>query len=172
MSLSRILCRSFGTSPILRKGVINQELNSLAALLKYLRTPTGCVHDIIPQIKSNSIVNDDTVQKMIRLSGLEIESTSENMQMWTDALNTQIGFIDHLRDLEDGPSECIEKASEVFRLLESDHSPQKFLKLSDLEEQIIAFNADAEAINNEDNFVAKNFIRSRVENIAPMTAKQ
>ena len=94
----RAVCRRFSVFCVRQKGVIGQDLTSPDALLNFLRTPTGSVHDVIPKPNSTAIVDESVVRKMLKLSGLEDDAAPEAIQKWTDALNTQIGFINHLRE--------------------------------------------------------------------------
>lgn len=159
---SRKFCSSFTRY----NGVIERELKSSDAILKFLRTPTGCVHDVIPKLNSDSIVDEAVVKKMLLLSGLEAELSPEHTQKWIEALNTQLGFINHLRDLDPSQNETEKTTLEVFRLLETDHHPQKKLTLTDLERAIEVFNDDATAENSKVDFDAKRFIRSTIMNMA------
>lgn len=166
----RAVCRRFSVFCVRQKGVIGQDLTSPDALLNFLRTPTGSVHDVIPKPNSTAIVDESVVRKMLKLSGLEDDAAPEAIQKWTDALNTQIGFINHLRENDMAERSPQEKASEVFRFLESDHIPQKQLSLSDLEQQILEYNLLA--ADERDQFDANEYIRTRIENVSQAVAKE
>lgn len=167
----RLLRQRFSTSAIHFKGVIEQELKSLDAILKFLRTPTGCVHDVIPKLNSDSIVDETVVKKMLLLSGLESELSQEHTQKWIEALNTQLGFINHLRDLDLTQNDTTENAAEVFRLLETDHHAQKKLSVTDLEKDIEKFNMEASDEISKSDFDAKKFIRSTIVGVAHGSTK-
>lgn len=172
MSL-KVNCRRFSVSSILRKGVVGKEFTSPEALSAFLRKPTGSVREVIPLSKSDTVVDERIVKKMLQLSGLEVDASPATIQKWIDALSRQIGFIDHLRDLDnDAPqSESLEKDSEVFRLIESDHAPQIGLTLETLQNMVTEFNKEAEAANKAEHFDAKKYIKSTVKNVTAASAK-
>lgn len=166
--------RKLSASTFLRKGVVGKEFTSTEALLAFLRTPTGSVREVIPQFNSSTVVDERVVRKMLHLSGLETDVSPATIQKWIGALNTQIGFIDHLRDLdtETSQSEPVEKASEVFRLIESDHVPHKGLTLAELQDMIAEFNKEAKVVNGEEKFDAKKYMRCTIENVTAVSTKE
>lgn len=168
----RVLHRKFSNSAIRFKGVIEQELKSPDAILKFLRTPTGCVHDVIPKLNSDSIVDESVVKKMLLLSGLEADLSQEQTQKWIVALNTQLGFINHLRDLDPSQADAEESTLEVFRLIESDHHAQKQLNVTDLELEIQKYNEEASAEASKVDFDATKFIRSTITGMAQGPMKE
>lgn len=152
------------------KGSVKKELKTIDILLKYLRTPSGCVHDVIPQANSDSLVNETVMKKMLLLAGLETELSHESIIKWKEALNTQLAFIHHLRDIDTGGSEG--KPLEVFRLLEKDHTPQQALGLEEIKLLIENYNLDASSVTHSNQFDGRKFVRSRVEHVQQGPAKE
>lgn len=122
--------RGFSTSRLAFAGKFGPRLDTAEAVGKFLRAPSGRVHDLVP--KTVRSVNPAVVRKMLKLSGLPSEDLSPaDLEKWLRCLETQIGFIDQLApsalDLQEPDSHAT-----VFRLIASDHLPPKPMGLSEL----------------------------------------
>lgn len=152
--------RLLSTSRPSLKGKIQPALNTPAELAEFLASPTWSVHDVVPEAQSTNI-DARVVRKMLKLSGLSTDISPEEEQKWIDALNTQVGFINHLREGENG-LEPTENGAEMFRLLASDYAPAEPLTLETLRAQVDAVEKDVDAEKGELGFDFAQFVRSRV----------
>lgn len=167
-----IRSRALHFSAALRRGVIERQLITPDSLLNFLRTPTGSARDFIPKSSTSTIVDEAVVKKMLTLSGLDTEFSLESAQKWINVLTTQTSFIDHLRDTDQLQDDNKEKTLDVFRLLQSDHSPERELNLADLEEKVKRHKEEADLETRSLSFDAKRFVRCRIKNLILASAKE
>lgn len=149
--------RLFSTSTLVRAGKILRQLKTSEEVADFLHKSTWSVHDVLPKANTNT-VDSRVVRKMLKLSGLSSDISLEEEQRWVDALNTHIGFINHLRS--DGNAK-VENAK-VFRLLASDFSPPEPLTLANLLEQVEQMGKEVDPEKGEDGFDFAAHTRTRV----------
>lgn len=125
--------RLFGTSSRRHAGKVFPALQTPEQVNIYINTPHGSLRDLMP--KAGNHVDGATVRKMLKLSGFDTNITKDVEQKWTHALNTQVGFINHLHH---GDVESKTNAS-VFRPIASDHSVLQALDLCALKKQVEDF---------------------------------
>ncbi|CAI5759024.1 unnamed protein product [Candida verbasci] len=100
---------------------------------KLLNNPTWSVKELSSSKQnSNSEITHKTVAKMIKLSGFNDEVTPE----LTKSLNLQMNFIEKLYDGEEEEVHKHSNNDSIFRLIASDHIPDKPLTLKQLQEEI------------------------------------
>ena len=86
-------------------------------------------------------IEPQTIINLCKLSGLNEDLTENSRVAITRSLQQQIKFIEHLYDQSQMNSQMAlkdEKLARTFRLIQSDHQPNKPLTLADIEAQITA----------------------------------
>ncbi|GEQ70606.1 hypothetical protein JCM33374_g4284 [Metschnikowia sp. JCM 33374] len=126
--------RSISTSARVLQGKVFPKINNVEELGSFLNKSQGNVHDMLPG--PTSVVDSKIVRKMLRLSGLESDISPETEHKWINALNTQIGFINKLQSSEQGDKVAQKTNAQVFRLIASDHQPDKAIGLEQLMNQV------------------------------------
>ncbi|OBA23631.1 hypothetical protein METBIDRAFT_38133 [Metschnikowia bicuspidata var. bicuspidata NRRL YB-4993] len=149
-----MLRRSLFTSAGALQGKVYPKLQNVSELVGFLNKSNENVHDLVPG--PTSVVDSKIVRKMLRLSGLESDISAETEQKWIQALNTQIGFINHLQPSGSHADTSENMNGAIFRLISSDHQPSEALGLEQLMEQVRAnqLQSSGEKIKDFDQFVS------------------
>lgn len=131
--LRRSILRAVPTFRSYSKGKIYPKLNNAEELDKLMNTPSWNVSDAIPDPDSiEEDITPETVQKLLKQSGLPHAFSDELFGKLEYALRTQIGFIDELYEPGMSHGERCANNNRMFRLLASDHQPPEPLTLKDL----------------------------------------
>ena len=115
-----------------------ENLKTTEEIRNFLAESTWSINELLklPTGSSQPEVSPEIVKKMLKLSGL---NDLKDDQSVTKALNLQMMFINHLYDNDHEtvtPSPKRNENNGIFRLLASDHLPQRPLELNNLLKQI------------------------------------
>lgn len=142
---SKISTRSYRSTTMLRHQIrrittanrLLDELKTSKDIEKFLNNSTWSIKELLQQPLTNTTtkeVSSDVVTKMLKLSGL---SDSQDIQNIRKSLNLQMMFINHLYDkLGNNAEKKVNDNNCMFRLLASDHIPQRPLDLDTLMDEI------------------------------------
>lgn len=140
-------CRRLGSTTALYKGSVFPKLLSSAEISELVHKSTWSVQDVIPK-NTEAEVDPKVVKKMLKMSGFDTNISAEEERKWTRALQTQIGFINHLYESNEITDKKTENSAEMFRLIASDHNPPEPLTLDALLQEVENLRASNEKGEN------------------------
>ncbi|RLV90427.1 Glutamyl-tRNA [Spathaspora sp. JA1] len=114
-------------------------LTSKEQIDQFLSKPTWSVKQLMKpnQDSINQItIDSNVIRKMLTLSGLKSDITSETEQQLINALKLQMIFIGHLYNDNEMNQEKESSNDSIFRLIASDHKPDTPVTLESLLHQI------------------------------------
>lgn len=126
-------------------------LENEADIRKALNNPTWSVNELLEE--EDYEISPSTINKIMKLSGLNSSLTEENKTVLSKALQHQMVIIRRLYDEDEKEIKAPHSGNEkVFRLIESDHNPTDALTLKKLLHDIEKLPESVDVAKGEKDF--------------------